>query len=117
MLLRTEKLVNLLEQLSAGFAFSSNTATCIPRFAASMAADNPAGPAPTIKKSYRFMMSALPLSKTYGCLENGSADTPYCVCTCIPASNGVTHVLTLGFPFTIMTQSVQRPIAQKIPRG
>ena len=45
------------------------------------------------------------------------AETPYCVCTFMPARSGVTQVRTLGCPSTIITQSVQRPMAQKMPRG
>jgi hypothetical protein len=40
---------------------------------------------------------------------------PYWVWTCIPSLTGVTQVLVFGIPSTIIMQSVQRPIAQKIP--
>ena len=45
------------------------------------------------------------------------ADTPYCVCTFMPSFSAVMQVRTLGTPSTTMTQSVQRPMEQKIPLG
>ena len=47
----------------------------------------------------------------------GFAETPYWVCTVIPARTGVMQVRTLGLPSTTITQSVQRPMAQNTPRG
>ena len=35
----------------------------------------------------------------------------------MPASTGVMQVRTFGCPFTTITQSVQRPMAQNTPRG
>lgn len=69
------------------------------------AADNPAGPAPITIKSYLFIYAS------------SFALAPYWVSTTIPSFNGVMQVLTFGFPSTTITQSVQRPIAQKTPRG
>ena len=42
---------------------------------------------------------------------------PSCVLTSMPAASGVMQVRTFGLPSTTITQSVQRPMAQKTPRA
>ena len=48
-----------------GRAFSSKTMTCIPVFAASIAADKPEGPAPTMIKSYLSICIRIPLDSIF----------------------------------------------------
>ena len=108
-LFRAKELVNLLKQLSAGlcvFIVYHNVHSLFCRL-------NGCGQACRPCADHNHIITLHHFAAPPGC----SAVTPYCVRISMPSSSGVIHVRTFGCPLTTMTQSVQRPMAQKIPLG
>lgn len=107
--LRAKELVDLFEQLSAGlcvFIVYYNVHTFFCRL-------NGCGQTCRSCADHDHIITLHHFAAPPGC----SAVTPYCVRISMPSSSGVMHVRTFGCPLTTITQSVQRPMAQKIPLG
>ena len=116
-LLGAEELVDLLEELAAG--------------AGVLVEDGHVGTAPGGLDGGRHTGRACPHNDKVGAVHRmppfssaavatsskGVAVAPYWVWTHMPSVSGVMQVRTLGTPSTTITQSVHRPMAQKMPRG
>ena len=113
-LLRAEELVDLLEKLAARTSVlveddDGDAVLCC------LDGSGHAGGAGTDNDQIVALHAAPPSFPSVS--SKGTSVTPYWVSTFMPSTRGVMHVLTLGTPSTTITQSVQRPIAQKMPRG
>ena len=113
-LLRAEELVDLLEELAARTSVlveddDGDAVLC------RLDGSGHAGGAGTDNDQIVALHAAPPSFPSVS--SKGTSVTPYWVSTLMPSTRGVMHVLTLGTPSTTITQSVQRPIAQKMPRG
>ncbi len=112
-LLRAEELVDLLEQLAAraGVLVEHHNLKAV-------AGGGDGGAQARRAGTHDDKVVSLHPNRLYSAASApGFAETPYWVCTVIPARTGVMQVRTLGLPSTTITQSVQRPMAQNTPRG
>ena len=115
-LLRAEELVDLLKELAAGAGVlvedgHVGAALC------GLDCGGHAGRACSNDDNVGAVHRVPPFSSAVTMSSKGVAVAPYCVWTRMPSTRGVMQVRTLGTPSTTITQSVQRPMAQKMPRG
>ena len=93
---------------------SSSTTTSAPASAAAIAADNPAGPAPTTSTSHARSSACAPVG--FGAERRRAAGSPRRYTT-MPSATLVMQARWPMRPSTVTTQSKQAPMPQCSPRG